>query len=45
MKIFVNEIELSLAPGTTVGALRDQYKAEADVLIVNGFPAARNNFV
>ncbi len=40
MKIFVNEIELSLAPGTTVGALRDQYKAEADVLIVNGFPAA-----
>lgn len=40
MQLRLNENDLEIAVGTTLYALRDQYKPGADVLIVNGFPAA-----
>ena len=39
MKIKVNEKELSVDPGVTVGTLKERVKPDADVMIVNGFPA------
>jgi len=39
MRIIVNEIERDVTAGSTAGTIRSQLKAEADVLIVNGFPA------
>lgn len=39
MPIKVNEQTCDLAPGETLGALRDRIKPGADLLIVNGFPA------
>jgi sulfur carrier protein ThiS adenylyltransferase len=39
MRIIVNEIERVVTAGSTAGTIRDQFKPEADVLIVNGFPA------
>lgn len=39
MKLTVNEIERDASAGSTVGKLRDLLKPDADVLIVNGFPA------
>jgi sulfur carrier protein ThiS adenylyltransferase len=40
MIIVVNEIVRDLATGSSAGDLRDQLKPDADLLIVNGFPAA-----
>ncbi|MBW2451613.1 MAG: ThiF family adenylyltransferase, partial [Deltaproteobacteria bacterium] len=39
MTIHVNEQQQDLLPGDTVGAIRDRVKPQADLLIVNGFPA------
>jgi len=39
MLILVNEIERQVPCGSTAGDLRAQLKPDADVLIVNGFPA------
>jgi sulfur carrier protein ThiS adenylyltransferase len=39
MQIRVNEQPFTAAAGATAGAVRDQLKADADLLIVNGFPA------
>jgi sulfur carrier protein ThiS adenylyltransferase len=39
MLVIVNEIERNVPSGSTAGDLRDQLKPDADVLIVNGFPA------
>ncbi|TLM62797.1 MAG: sulfur carrier protein ThiS adenylyltransferase ThiF [Deltaproteobacteria bacterium] len=39
MKIVVNEREHDLPAGGTAGSVRDRLKPDADVLIVNGFPA------
>jgi sulfur carrier protein ThiS adenylyltransferase len=39
MRIIVNEIERDLAAGSTTGMIRDRIKPDADVLIVNGYPA------
>ena len=40
MNIRINEQHTSLPPGTTLFEARSRCKPEADVLIVNGFPAA-----
>lgn len=37
--ILVNEKRREVSAGITAGALRDQLKPDADILIVNGFPA------
>lgn len=39
MNIFINERESSVPYSSTVGHVRDSIKPDADVLIVNGFPA------
>ncbi len=39
MLIFVNEIERDVPAGSSAGSVRDRFKPEADLLIVNGFPA------
>src|SRR5512139_354073 len=39
MQIFVNERSHDTAADSTVGTVRAQCKADADVLIVNGYPA------
>jgi sulfur carrier protein ThiS adenylyltransferase len=39
MRLIVNEIEQDAPAGSSVGMLRDRLKPDADVLIVNGFPA------
>ncbi len=39
MKLIINEIAREVPDGCSAGSLRDQFKADADVLIVNGFPA------
>jgi len=39
MKILLNEQPLEVSEGATLFAVRDEHKPEADVLIVNGFPA------
>lgn len=39
INILVNEREQSISAYTTVGHVRDSIKPDADVLIVNGFPA------
>jgi sulfur carrier protein ThiS adenylyltransferase len=39
MHILLNELPRDIAPGTTLGALRDAVRPGADVLIVNGAPA------
>ena len=39
MNILVNEIACDVAAGSTAGAVRDRHKPDADVLIVNGYPA------
>lgn len=38
MQILVNERTIEIAAETTLFALREHYKAQADLLIVNGFP-------
>lgn len=38
MQIFLNEREMSLAPGTTLFQLRQREKPDADLMIINGFP-------
>lgn len=40
MRIQLNEQSIEIADATTLYALRDQRKPEADVLIVNGFPTS-----
>jgi sulfur carrier protein ThiS adenylyltransferase len=40
MQIKVNEQDYIFAADTPVGAVRDRLKADADLLIVNGFPAS-----
>lgn len=40
MQIVINERTVEVAAGTTLFALRAQFKPAADLLIVNGFPAA-----
>jgi len=40
MTVKVNEENSSVEKGVTVSALRDRFKPDADVLVVNGFPAA-----
>ncbi len=42
MQIFVNEQSCQVTAGTGLHALRDQQKPDADVLIVNGYPAAKD---
>jgi len=42
MKIIVNEIEREVAADSTAGSVRERFKPDADVLIVNGFPAEAN---
>ena len=37
--ILVNEQSMSISDGLTVGELRDRVKPDADVLVINGFPA------
>ena len=39
MKIFVNEIVRDIAAASRVAAVRDSFRPDADILIVNGFPA------
>jgi sulfur carrier protein ThiS adenylyltransferase len=39
MRLIVNEIERDVSAASTAGNIRDQLKPDADVLIVNGFPA------
>jgi sulfur carrier protein ThiS adenylyltransferase len=39
MQIKVNEQDYAIEPNEEVGAVRDRIKADADLLIVNGFPA------
>jgi sulfur carrier protein ThiS adenylyltransferase len=39
MRLIVNEIEQDAPAGSSVGMLRERLKPDADVLIVNGFPA------
>ncbi len=39
MTVKVNEVNRSVQKGTTLLDLRDRYKPDADVLVVNGFPA------
>lgn len=39
MRIAVNEQLQDVTPGSSAGAVRDAVKPDADVLIVNGFPA------
>ena len=43
LTILVNEQSRSVPDGLTVGQLRDQIKADADVLVVNGFPSNSDN--
>jgi len=38
MQIVINERTMDVEAGITLWALRDRYKAQADLLIVNGFP-------
>lgn len=40
MQIKVNEQEYTAEPSEQVGSVRDRIKADADLLIVNGFPAS-----
>jgi len=40
MRIRLNENDIAIAAGATLQDLRDEYRPGADVLIVNGFPAA-----
>lgn len=42
IKVFVNEKDQSVHEYISLGELRDQIKADADVLVVNGFPAEEN---
>ena len=42
MRIFVNEQPYDLTEGDDLFAVRDRFKPEADVLIVNGHPATGN---
>ena len=39
MRLIVNEIEQDVPAGSIAGAIRDRLKPQADLLIVNGFPA------
>lgn len=45
MRIFLNEKEHEASAGATLFALRDELRPEADLLIVNGFPAAADREV
>jgi len=38
MRITINEQLQDATPGSTAGSVRDRFKPDADVLIVNGFP-------
>ena len=39
MQITVNEQKYTVAPNETAGTLRDRVKPDADLIIINGFPA------
>lgn len=39
MKVVVNEIERRVSAASTAGLVRNRFKPESDLLIVNGFPA------
>ena len=45
ISILVNERPLLISPEMTVGELRDQFKPDADILIVNGFPSSAKTTV
>lgn len=45
ISIEVNEKPCRIAPGLTVGALRDRMKPGADVLLRNGFPCEENSLL
>jgi len=42
MKILINERAVETEPGLTLGMLAGRHKPDADVLILNGFPASRD---
>lgn len=42
VQIMMNEQPLTVPQGLTVLGLRDQYKPEADVVVLNGFPVAED---
>ncbi|MBE0503053.1 MAG: sulfur carrier protein ThiS adenylyltransferase ThiF [Desulfuromonadales bacterium] len=45
MQIMVNERTIEVPAGTTLFALRAQYKPQADLLIVNGFPTPKDQLL
>ena len=45
MRIFLNEIERDASAGATLFALRDELRPGADLIIVNGYPAAADREV
>lgn len=45
MQIKVNEQNLSFEENTSLGTVRDRIKPDADLLIVNGFPAAAEDLL
>jgi len=42
MQIFLNEKSINLPAPTSLYSLRDQFYPQADVLIVNGYPASND---
>ena len=42
MKIFLNELELNIQDGMTAFALRDSYRSDADIVILNGFAISQD---
>lgn len=45
MQIFLNEIEICVAPGTTVLQLKEQKNPSADLLIINGHPCTEDRLL
>ena len=45
MKVKVNEQNQTVAQNVAVGALRDRFKPDADLLIINGFPASEETLL
>ena len=44
MQIKVNEQNYTVEANETAGAIRDRIKADADLIIINGFPAAAEKY-
>ncbi len=42
MQIYLNEVALQIEPGLNLYTLRKQHFAEADILIVNGYPVKQD---